>query len=172
MDRGAGRGAGGDGGGVALSPTPKADLQTASKAISLPLPHGLKEGWQVVGNTPFADRISGAATKLLRVAAVATLLIAGTALAQSHVGDRVRVWVSGDYYAGTIKEIGTGSHAGQYLIDFDKYATDQYALAKNVLPLGAAPAAARSNGKRGSNGCSIMLINGLPVCDPATVRRR
>ena len=123
-----------------------------------------------MGNTHFADRISGAAAKLLRAAAVSTLLIAGTAMAQSHVGDRVRVWVSGDYYPGTIREVGTGSHAGQYLIHFDKYTTEQYALAKNVLPLSAAPAA-RSNGKRGSNGCRIMLINGLPVCDPATVRR-
>ena len=126
-----------------------------------------------MGNTAFADRVSGASARLVRhvrfAAAASALLIAGAASAQSHVGDRVRVWVSGDYYVGTIKEVGSGSHAGQYLIHFDKFTTEQYALGKNVLPLGTAPAA-RPSGKRGSNGCRIMVINGLPVCDPATVK--
>ena len=105
--------------------------------------------------------------------AVAALSLAygGVAWAQGHhVGERVKVWVSGDYYTGTIRAVGSGANAGQYLIHFDKYASEQYALAKNVVALGAAPAP-RGSAKRGSNGCRIMLINGLPVCDPATVRR-
>jgi hypothetical protein len=101
----------------------------------------------------------------------AALFASSAVFAQAwHVGDKVRVWVSGDYYDGSVLEVGSGDHAGQYLIDFDKFATDQYALAKNVYPRQAAPAA-RPSGKTGSNGCRIMVINGLPACDPGSVKR-
>ena len=88
-----------------------------------------------------------------------------------HVGDKVSVWVSADYYDGTVVEVGSGDHAGQYLIHFDKFTSNQYALAKNVIARKAAKSE-RSSGKTGTNGCRIMVINGLPVCDPATVKRR
>lgn len=87
-----------------------------------------------------------------------------------RTGDKVSVWVSGDYYDGTIVEVGSGDHAGQYRIHFDRFTSEQYALAKNVLArrsaaTGSAPKAT------GTNGCRIMVINGLPVCDPATVKK-
>lgn len=83
-----------------------------------------------------------------------------------HVGDRVKVWVSADYYDGAVAAVGTGEHAGQYLIHFDRFSTDQYALARNVLPRGGASAAKpRSKAK-----CRIMVLNGLPVCDPGSVK--
>jgi hypothetical protein len=88
-----------------------------------------------------------------------------------HTGDKVRVWVSGDYYDGAVIEVGSGDHAGQYLIDFDQFTSNQYALAKNVLPRQGASAAKRPSGKTGTNGCRIMVINGLTACDPATVKR-
>ncbi len=106
---------------------------------------------------------------LISIAALAALSFSGAAFAQNawHVGDKVSVWVSADYYDGTVLEVGSGDHAGQYLIHFDKFTSDQYALAKNVVA--RKPAAAE---KTGPNGCRIILINGLPACDPATVKRR
>ena len=95
--------------------------------------------------------------------------LSGGALAQAalHVGDRVKVWVSADYYDGVITEVGSGPHAGQYRIHFDKYANEQYALAKNVQPAKGAATGAKPRSAK----CRIMVLNGLPVCDPGSVRR-
>jgi hypothetical protein len=87
-----------------------------------------------------------------------------------HTGDKVRVWVSGDYYNGTVVAVGSGDHAGQYYIKFDDFTSNQYALAKNVFSRTSKPAQ-QASGKTGTNGCRIMVLNGLPVCDPATVKR-
>ncbi|MBS0480391.1 MAG: hypothetical protein JSR79_13980 [Proteobacteria bacterium] len=109
-----------------------------------------------------------------RIPAVAIVAMScGSAMAQTswRVGDKVSVWVSADYYDGTVVEVGSGDHAGQYLIHFDKFTADQYALAKNVIARRPAVPQA-SNGKTGTNGCRIMVLNGQPVCDPGSVRRR
>ncbi|MCJ0765405.1 hypothetical protein [Variovorax terrae] len=97
---------------------------------------------------------------------------AATAQAAWQVGDKVRVWVSADYYDGTVVEVGSGDHAGQYRIHFDNFSSEQYALAKNVLPRKPAPANSGQARKTGQNGCRIMVLNNLPVCDPASVPKR
>ena len=108
---------------------------------------------------------------LVSALAMATAFTASPVFAQSawHVGDKVSVWVSGDYYDGTILEVGSGDHAGQYYIHFDRFTSNQYAMANNVYARRSGTPAPAS-GKTGSNGCRIMVINGLPVCDPATVK--
>ena len=117
-------------------------------------------------------RSAGAAARATLVLSTVAMFLAGAALAQNawRVGDKVRVWVSADYYNGTVIGIGAGDNAGQYLIKFDNYAGNQYALAKNVLPRTTA-AAPKSTGKVGSNGCRIQVLNGMPFCDPGTVKR-
>ena len=117
-------------------------------------------------------RSAGAAARATLFLSTVAMFLAGAALAQNawHVGDKVRVWVSADYYNGTVIGIGAGDNAGQYLIKFDNYAGNQYALAKNVLPRTTA-AAPKSSGKVGSNGCRIQVLNGMPFCDPGTVKR-
>lgn len=112
-------------------------------------------------------------SKKLRIAAaLGALLAAAAAHAAWQVGDKVRVWVSADYYDGTVVEVGSGDHAGQYRIRFDHYNNEQYALAKNVLPRKTAPAGPPQDGKTGSNGCRIMVLNNLPFCDPGSVKKR
>jgi hypothetical protein len=108
---------------------------------------------------------------LISAATMAAMFLASAAVAQNawHVGDKVSVWVSADYYDGTVVEIGSGDHAGQYYIHFDNFTSNQYALAKNVVAR-KPKTSERSSGKTGTNGCTIMTINGLPVCDPATVK--
>lgn len=47
------------------------------------------------------------------------------------VGDQVDGW-NVSWYPGVVKEVGTGTHAGSYLVKFDKFSTDQWVEAKNV----------------------------------------
>lgn len=105
------------------------------------------------------------------LAVLTTVSMAASAQAAWHVGDKVSVWVSADYYDGTVVEVGSGEHAGQYRIHFDKFTSEQYALAKNVLPRKSAPAGNSRAGTTGKNGCRIMVLNNLPFCDPGSVKK-
>lgn len=102
-----------------------------------------------------------------------TVSEASAAFAQNawQVGDKVSVWVSGEYYDGTVVEGGCGNRAGEYRIHFDNFTSEQCALAKNVVARKPARSGQTSR-ETGTDGCRIMVINGLPVCDPATVKRR
>ncbi|TFZ03744.1 hypothetical protein [Ramlibacter humi] len=62
----------------------------------------------------------------------AMVCVAASAQGGFKPGDKVKVWVSADYYDGTVVQAGSGDHAGQYLIHFDKFSNDQWALARNV----------------------------------------
>jgi hypothetical protein len=112
-----------------------------------------------------AARLKGGVLCAAAVLAIGLASTAAQAAGAWKVGDRVSVWVSGDYYDGRVVGIGSGSNAGQYLIHFDKFTSEQYALAKNVVARrGAPPPAPKAK-------CQIMTINGLPACVPGSVRR-
>ena len=53
--------------------------------------------------------------------------------AQEHfkVGDRIQAYNVG-WYDATITRIGAGSNAGEYMVRYDKYASEQWIAAKNI----------------------------------------
>ena len=82
-----------------------------------------------------------------------------------RTGDKVRVYVSGSPYPGTVVEIGSGSMAGYYKIHFDNPSSlDQYAQAKNVVARSGRAAPPAAKGRKPS--CVIGLIGGKPACFP------
>jgi hypothetical protein len=75
------------------------------------------------------------------------LLVASPALAGDwQVGDKVQGY-DVDWYDATILEVGSGNHAGEYLIKYDKYTTEKWLSAASIRARpGAAPAGGSAAG--------------------------
>jgi hypothetical protein len=85
-----------------------------------------------------ALRSSGIARLLLRAFAL-LLLASAPALARDwQVGDQVQGY-DVDWYDATILEVGTGDHAGKYLVKYDKYSTEKWLSAESIRARPDAP---------------------------------
>lgn len=64
---------------------------------------------------------------------VALQLVLSFAFAQSFtVGQKVEAWNSGEWYKGTITEIGSGNYQGYYYVQWEKYTVGQWVKASNI----------------------------------------
>ena len=76
---------------------------------------------------------------MLLQAACLLLLASAPALAREwQVGDKVQGY-DVDWYDATILEVGTGDHAGEYLVKYDKYSTEKWLSAESVRARPDAP---------------------------------
>jgi hypothetical protein len=88
-------------------------------------------------------------------AAMVLLLATATAFARDwQVGDKVQGYDVG-WYDATILEVGTGDHAGEYLVRYDKYSTEKWLSAASIQarPDGEAPAAVANGVQAGRYAC-------------------
>lgn len=70
---------------------------------------------------------------------ILALFVYAITLAQTFtVGQKVEGWNSGDWYAGTISQIGTDNYKGYYYIQWDKYTVGQWVKASNIRTVKAA----------------------------------
>jgi hypothetical protein len=76
------------------------------------------------------------------------------------VGDKIEGW-NVAWYAGTIKEIGSGTYQGHYLVKWDKYDSDQWVEAKSIRaprdPDAEAKKAAKLSLAMGKYQCAVFL---------------
>jgi hypothetical protein len=85
---------------------------------------------------------------LVRLMIFALLILApAAAFARDwQVGDKVQGYDVG-WYDATVVEVGTGAHAGEYLIKYDKYSGEKWLSAASIQARpGAAPAAGETAG--------------------------
>ena len=79
-------------------------------------------------------------------AVLVLLLASAPALARDwHVGDKVQGY-DVDWYDATILEVGSGDHAGEYLVKYDKYSGEKWLSAESIRARPSAPAAAGAAG--------------------------
>jgi hypothetical protein len=71
---------------------------------------------------------------LLQIARIMTILIVASTAASAqnwHVGDKVQGY-DVDWYDATIVEVGTGDHAGQYLVKYDRFQGQKWLSAASI----------------------------------------
>ncbi|GAA4731175.1 hypothetical protein [Flavisolibacter ginsenosidimutans] len=72
------------------------------------------------------------------------------AFAQSFsLGQRVEGYNSGEWYKGTVTQIGSGNYQGYYYIQWEKYTVGQWVKAENVRAVKTAAAAAATSPRAG-----------------------
>lgn len=72
------------------------------------------------------------------------------ALAQNFtVGQKVEGYNSGEWYKGTVMQIGSGNYQGYYYIQWDKYTVGQWVKAENVRAVKTATVAEATSPRTG-----------------------
>lgn len=77
------------------------------------------------------------------------------------VGDKVEAYNSGEWYKGSVSQIGSDNYKGYYYIQWEKYSQGQWIKESNIRLQKAAPGSTDNTGPR--NGSYIILSYGSPA---------